>query len=241
MLPVLFVLVFIAINVIDPFYVRAQRDGPTWRSLALKMAAATGYLITAGIATLYAKNTGTFARTMLAAFLLCWIGDLFLHLWQTKVFPAIGFLGFLSSHFCFIAAFWGVIRALDPERPFFTVAECAAVAAFDVFFLIFSKAIGTKIGGALIAPILLYATVITTMLCKAAVMGVLWAKTGGAWAVFACVLAIAGAALFVASDFSIAVLMFNEKYKKHYALKLFNMTTYFLAVPTLSALLFFIR
>ena len=241
LLPILFILVFIAINVIDPFFVKAQRNGPCKKSLALKMAAATGYLICGAIAMLHARNVGVFARTVAAALFLCWIGDLFLHLWQNKVFPAIGFLGFLSAHFVFIAAFWGVIRRLDPERPFITWQEAAIVLAFDVFFLIFSKIIGTELKGALKIPILLYATVITAMLCKAAVMGVLWAKSGAPWGIPAAVAAIAGAALFVASDFSIAGLMFNSRYKKNYPLKLFNMTTYFLAVPTLAALLFFIR
>lgn len=238
---VLFFAVFIAINVINPFFVKAQVNGPCKKSLALKMAAATGYLITGGLAMLIAKNTGRFALLMMLALVLSWLGDLFLHLWQHKIFPALGFLGFLSAHFVFIAAFWSVTHAAAPDRAFFTLPEIAAVLAFDVFFLIFSAKIGTEVKGWLKIPILLYATVITTMLCKACVMGVVLIKTGAAHAPLAAAVAIAGAALFVASDFSIAILMFNQKYKKNYALKMFNMVTYFLSVPTLSALILLVR
>lgn len=238
---VLFFAFFAAINIINPFFVKAQVNGPCKKSLALKMAAATGYLITGGLAVLIARNTGRFALLMLLALFLSWCGDLFLHLWQSKVFPAIGFLSFLSAHFVFITAFWSAAKPLAPERAFFTLPEIAAVAAFDVFFLVFSAAIGTEVKGLLKIPILLYATVITTMLCKAVVLGTVLVRAGAARGALAAVVAIAGAALFVASDFSIAVLMFNKKYKKNFALKMFNMVTYFLSVPTLSALILLVR
>ena len=238
---ILFFAVFIAINVINPFFVKAQVNGPSKKSLALKMAAATGYLITGGLAMLIAKNTGRFALLMMLALVLSWCGDLFLHLWQHKIFPAIGFLSFLSAHFVFIAAFLSVTKARLPDRGFFSWPELAFVAAFDVFFLVFSAKIGTEVKGLLKLPILLYATVITTMLCKAAVMGAALVRTGAPHGALAAAVAVAGAALFVASDFTIAILMFNPKYKKNYALKMFNMVTYFLSVPTLSALILLVN
>ena len=237
----LFFAVFIAVNVINPFFVKAQVNGPCKKSLALKMAAATGYLVTGGLAMLIARNTGRFALLMLLALFLSWCGDLFLHLWQHRIFPAIGFLSFLSAHFVFIAAFCSVIHRTAPERGFFSLPEILAVAAFDLFFLLFSAKIGTEVKGWLRIPILLYATVITTMLCKAAVMGASLAASGAPHGALAAAVAVAGAALFVASDFTIAILMFNQKYKKNYALKMFNMVTYFLSVPTLSALILLIR
>ena len=233
---ILFIALFIAVNVINVFFVKAQRNGPTKKSLALKMAGATGYMLTGLLAMQIGKNGSAFAWLILLGLFLCWIGDLFLHLWQHKLLPVIGFLGFLSAHFVFIAAYLNKIRLLDPDRGFFSVPEVLSVAAFCAGFLVFSAKIGTNLKGAVKIPILVYAAVITTMLCKASVMGVTYAASGAENGVFAAVTAIAGAALFVASDFSIAILMFNEKYKKNYPLKLFNMVTYFLAVLLLSAL-----
>ena len=226
LLKILFVLFFIAVNVINVFFVNAQRGGPTKKSLALKMAGATGYMITGVLAMLIGKNGSRFAWLILLGLFLCWIGDLFLHLWQHKILPAIGFLGFLSAHFVFIAAFLAEINALTPGRGFFSIPEILFVAAFCAGFLLFSHAIGTKLKGALIVPILLYAVI----------AGLTYKNAVGAGGALAAVCAVAGAALFVMSDFSIAILMFNEKYKKNYPLKMFNMVTYFLAVLLLSAL-----
>lgn len=233
---ILFVLVFIAVNVIDPFFVKEQMNGASVKSLSLKMAGATGYLITGLLAMKIGGNFSKFSWLLFTALVLCWIGDLFLHLWQSKIFPVIGFLGFLSGHFVFIAAFLTKIKGLNPERGFFSVPEVAAVTLFCVFFLVFSAKIGTNIKGVIAVPLLIYAAVITTMLCKASVMGITYALAGAQNGVFAAIIAILGALLFVASDFSIAILMFNKKYKKNYPLKMFNMTTYFFAVLLLSAL-----
>ncbi len=233
---ILFILLFIAVNVLNVFFVNAQRGGPTKKSLALKMAAATGYMITCFLAILIGNNASRFAMLVLLGLFLCWIGDLFLHLWQHKILPVIGFLGFLSAHFVFIAAFCTEIRKLVPKRGFFSIPEILFVTAFCCGFLLFSWAIGTNIKGLIKIPLLIYAAVITTMLCKAVIMGLTYKNAGGAYGWFAALCAIAGAALFVASDFSIAVLMFNEKYKKNYPLKMFNMVTYFLAVLLISAL-----
>ena len=232
----LFIAVFVGVNALNPVYVKAQRNGPNYKTLALKMTCATGYIVTCVLSMLIGNNFSKFALLILLALGLSWIGDLFLHLWQTKVFPAIGFLGFLSAHFVFIAAYWTKIKELSPDRAFFTVPEIAAVAAFCVFFILFSLKIGTNLKSVLVVPVLIYCTVITTMLCKAAVMGVLYAKAGLPHGSLAATTAILGAALFVASDFSIAILLFNEKHKKNYPLKMFNMVTYFMAVLLLSAL-----
>ena len=233
---ILFVLLFIAVNAINVFFVKAQVNGPTKKSLALKMAGATGYMLTGLLAMQIGKNGSRFAWLILLGLFLCWIGDLFLHLWQHKLLPVIGFLGFLSAHFVFIAAYLTEIGLLAPDRGFFSVPEAVGVAAFCAGFLVFSAKIGTNLKGAIKIPILVYAAVITTMLCKACVMGAAYAASGARYGAAAAAVAIAGAALFVASDFSIAILMFNEKYKKNYPLKMFNMVTYFLAVLLLSAL-----
>ena len=206
-LKILFVLIFIAVNVINVFFVNAQRNGPTKKSLTFKMAGATGYMLTGVLAMCIGKNNSRFAWLILLGLALCWIGDLFLHLWQNKVFPAIGFLGFLSAHFVFIAAFLNEIGVLQPERKFFSLGEILFVLCFCLGFLLFSWVIGTNLKGWLKLPILVYAAVITTMLCKAVIMGLLYKNTTGN--TFAALIAICGAALFVASDFSIAVLLLS--------------------------------
>ena len=238
---VLFCLVFIAVNVINPFYVKAQMGGPNPRSLALKMGAATGYLVTGLLAMFIADNFSRFAVLIGIALILCWFGDLFLHLWGSKIFFGVGFLSFFASHFVFIAAYCAAIKATDPARGLFSVPELCAVALFDVFFILFSLKIGTDIKGPVVIPLLLYGAVITFMLCKAVELGVTLVRTGAPYAWPAAAAVAIGAACFVASDFSIALLIFNKKYKKSYPLKMFNMATYFLAVLLLSSLILFVK
>lgn len=238
---ILYAVIFIAVNVINPFFVKAQRNGACPKSLALKMAAATGYVLTGILGMVIAGNYGTFAKIMMGALVCSWIGDLFLHLWQSKIFYGIGFLGFLSAHFFFIAAFMNVIKATAPETPFISIGEIVFVVLFDIFFLIFAAKTEMQLKGILKLPIVIYATVITFMLCKASVMGITLAKAGAPYGVLTAVIAIVGAVNFVASDFTIATLMFNPKQKKNYPLKMFNMVTYFIAELLLSGLILFVR
>lgn len=237
LLKIIYAIICIAVMVLSVFFVRAQYNGACPKSLALKMTAATGYMLTGILAMIIAGNHSKFTYIMFGALAFSWIGDLFLHLWQHISLHAIGFLGFLTSHFFFIAAYLSAIKSFAPDRSFFSVPEIIVVIAFDIFFLVFSKLIGTKIKGVLNIPILLYATVITTMLCKATVMGITMVRAGAQYGTAAAILATVGAALFVASDFSIAILMFNKKYKTSHPLKMFNIVTYFAAELALSSLI----
>lgn len=240
-LKILFVAVFIAVNALNPFFVRAQVNGACPKSLALKMICATGYVAEGALAMVLVSNTSKYAWLIMGALFCSWIGDLFLHLWQSRIFPAIGFLGFLSAHFFFIAAFYGSIKSTMPELGVITVYEIIGIVVFDVFFLVFSKKIGTEIKGILKLPILVYASVILTMLLKAVIMGAGLVKTQTAFAVPLLVIAGFGALNFVVSDFLIAILLFNERLKKNYALKMVNMVTYFIAELLLASTILFVK
>ena len=230
-------LVCLAVMVLAPIFVKEQKNGPCWRSLFVKMVAATGYVAVGLLCAVSTRACSAFDKLLLAALALSWIGDLFLHLWQTKVFPVIGFLGFFSAHFFFIAAYLKGIAAFAPDRGFFSVPEIVFVAAFIVCFVIFAAKTGMNLKGVIAVPIVLYAAVITTMLCKATVLGVAAVQAGAAHGGWILVCALAGALLFVASDFTISILMFNEKHKKNYPLKMFNIVTYFAAELLLALLI----
>ena len=87
-------------------------------------------------------------------------------------------------------------------------------------------------------PIIIYGIVILTMMCKATILGIEAVKAG--ITPLAAVCGITGALNFVASDFSISILMFDRRQKKNFRLKLFNMYTYFIAEVLLASLIFFI-
>lgn len=239
LLKILMAAISVAVMIITPFFVKAQKDGPCVKSLILKMTAATGYLLIGVLGTAYKGSITKFDRILFIALILSWIGDLFLHLWQKKIYPVIGFLGFFSAHFFFIAAYLNGIAQVSPGRGFFSVPEIAFVVIFDICFIIYAVVTKMNLKGVIAVPIVMYATVITTMFCKAFLLGFTSVKSGAENGMLIAVFAVLGAALFVMSDFSISILMFNEKRKTDYKLKMFNMLTYYAAELLLAGLVLF--
>lgn len=207
----------------------AQKDGPNYKSLTLKLICAFGYIAVGLIGIKISGHFDAFQKIMFGALAASWVGDLFLHLWKPKWLVGIGFLGFLSAHGFFIWAFYSAIIAMNPEAHFFNIWQIAVVLCFDIFFIVFSKVSGMDLKPIMYIPLVIYATMIMTMFCNALSFGITAVQTGAQNGTALAVCAIAGAANFVASDFSISILMFNKKQKKNMPLKLFNMFTYFIA------------
>lgn len=222
-----------AVLILTPFYVLAQKDGACPKSLTLKMICATGYM---AVGLINYANAGSFYKFMLCALIASYVGDLFLHIWKPKWFKAIGFLGFLTAHVFFIIAFYSGICA-ESKKAFFVPIELLFIAIFDIFFVVFSKKTGMKLSPALAVPIILYATVITTMMCKAWEFGISAFTSGADNGLTVIIFCILGSTCFVASDFTISMLMFNDRFKKNIPLKMFNMITYFIAELSLAFLI----
>lgn len=236
-LKIIYIIAIIATLVCTPFYLQAQRPGRCPKSLALKMVCATGFL-TAGITSMYiADNHTRFAVLMLIGLALSWVGDLFLHLWGSKIYQGIGFLGFLSAHFLYISAYTACISDYSPDRSFLNTYEIIIIAVCFSAFVIYTLVSKMKLGVLLRIPVYIYGLVISTMLAKACSLADCALRCEAPNAVFTAVLAISGAALFLASDFTISILMFDEKQKKNYPLKIFNIVTYFVGQLLLASLL----
>lgn len=222
-------------------YVKAQKDGACPKSLLLKMIGATGYMAVGGLCVLITGECSEFDKAMLIALLLSWLGDLFLHLWFHFACTAVGFVCFLGSHIFFITAYVTGINSLTvsvPERFFYSVPELILIAVLVGLFIVLIEKSEMNLKGLMKIPIIIYGIVILTMLCKASILGIEAVKAG--ITPLAAVCAVTGALNFVASDFSISILMFDKKQKKNFKLKLFNMYTYFIAEVLLASLIYFI-
>ena len=233
---ILFAVICVVVMGITPFFVKAQMNGPCAKSMTLKMTGATGY-VAIGLLGVYLSGDGfsTFDKVMLGALIASWLGDLFLH--STKMWSiVIGFLGFLSAHFFFIAAYCTELKALNPEQGFFVPWQIVAVIVLVVLFLVFSARSGFSFSGIIKVGIVFYGAVITTMMCKAVQLGYTSVSTGTENGVIIAVVAIVGALLFCMSDFTISILMFVDGAKKNIPLKMFNMLTYFAAELLLASL-----
>lgn len=221
------------------FYVPAQINGPTKKSLIIKMSCATGYVLIAVLCIIMTKEVSEFDKAMLLAFGLSWIGDLFLHLKGNKIFPVIGYAGFLASHICFIRAYLIGIKQFSPDSSFFSVPLIITlIILMAVFIITIVNTDMPMLKGPLAVPVCLYAAALILMFCKATKMG--WVAYQSGINFFVLIEACLGALLFVSSDFSISILIFNKKYKQNSKLKYFNMYTYFSAQLLLAGLTYFI-
>ena len=148
---------------------------------------------------------------------------------------------FLTSHFCFIRAYLIGINLLSaniPEKKLFALWEIIVIIGFVIFFAIFMLKRKMATSPFIFIPVIIYGGVITTMICKACVLGYTAFNNGIGLPALIC--AGLGALLFVMSDFSISILMFDKTQKKNFKLKLFNMYTYFAAEILLASLIYFI-
>ncbi len=241
MLKLLTVLIAVGTVAITYPYVKAQKDGACPKSLLLKMIGATGYMAVGALCVVITGECSEFDKAMLLALLLSWLGDLFLHLWFHFACTAVGFVCFLASHILFIRAYITGISSLTvsvPEKFFYSLPEIILIVILVGLFIYLIEKSEMNLHGFMKIPIIIYGIVILTMLCKATILGIEAVKAG--ITPLAAVCGITGALNFVASDFSISILMFDRRQKKNFKLKLFNMYTYFIAEVLLASLIYFI-
>lgn len=241
LLKILTVLISAGVIAITYPYVSAQKDGACPKSLLLKMIGATGYMAVGGLCVMITGECSEFDKAMLFALLLSWLGDLFLHLWFHFACTAVGFVCFLASHILFIRAYITGISSLTvsaPEKFFYSVPEIIIIVVLVGLFIILIEKSDMNLHGFMRIPIIIYGIVILTMLCKATILSISAVQAGITPLAAFC--GIVGALNFVASDFSISILMFDRRQKKNFKLKLFNMYTYFIAEILLASLIYFI-
>lgn len=240
-LKIITAVIALGVIAITYFYVDAQKDGACPKSWLLKMIGATGYIAVGVLCIVITGEYSAFDKAMILALVFSWFGDLFLHMWFHKIWTALGFLCFLTSHLCFIRAYITGTNALTvylPERPFYSIPEIIAVVIFTALFIVCMIKSKMNLKGLMKVPIVIYGIVIITMLCKASLLGIDAVNFGISPLCAVC--AVSGAVCFVMSDFSISFLMFDKKHKKNFKLKLFNMYTYFAAEILLASLIYFI-
>ncbi len=241
LIKILTAVIALGVIAITYFYVDAQRDGACPKSWLLKMIGATGYIAVGALCVVMTGDFSEFDKAMILALVFSWLGDLFLHMWFHKIWTALGFVCFLTSHICFIRAYIIGTNSLTvyfPEKPFYSVGEIIAIVLFVALFIFCMIKSKMNLKGLMKIPIIIYGIVIMTMLCKASVLGIEAVSAGITPLCAVC--ATAGAVCFVLSDFSISFLMFDKKHKKNFKLKLFNMYTYFAAEILLASLIYFI-
>lgn len=204
-----------------PFYLTEQRRRISFRSLLLKMVCASMFLLV-GVLALRRSGGSPYARAMLVGLALSWVGDLFLHI--HGLHQAIGVLGFLGAHFAYLAAYQSALRAYDPNTRLLTPGLLVPIAVGMLLYLLVFIFTRTSFS-VLMVPLAGYIFVLMLMCVKAIQLAHFAAAQSPAGAVCLSV----GSLLFLLSDTSLGLLMFNKKLKPNFPLKIFNIATYFAA------------
>lgn len=234
-LKILFGLCFVVSIVLTPLYLEAQKN-KGWKSMTLKMLDSTCFLGAGVLAMFIADNHSEFAKYLIIALIMSWIGDFLLHIIKPKALNIVGFFSFMVAHVFYIIGYHTAAQSIEPGRSFLQPWGYALPVVFLIVYgiIIIKKFSFEKLG---IAASLAYGVVILIMFTKAADLAVLGLQTGVENAAITAVLLFAGAALFVASDLTISFLLFDKNFKKNYPLKIFNIATYFAGQLLLASLI----
>ncbi len=225
-----------------PKFLKAAWPGICTKSRIYKMICSSAFICTGLAAIQISGNSGPYAKFIMIALVFSWFGDLFLHINDSATFFVIGAFSFLVGHVFYIRAYRHAQLKLFGDSPLFTKAELITIAAFlAVMALIMFAALKLR-PKALTAPISIYAAVLCSMFIKAVFLGVSILRAGSPienGAILASLL-IVGAALFVISDATLAVITCDEK-RATFRLKVVNIVTYFASQVLLASTIMFIK
>lgn len=226
--------------VFTPLFLHFQRPGINIKSFTCKMICATMFLTVGVLAYLYTGNSSEFAKFMLIGLASSWFGDLFLHLKKgSKVSFGIGFVFFAAAHVLYLIAYSKATALYFPERKFLTIPEIiGAIVTILVLYHLFKGKGQINFLHSFMPVFAVYGLILTTMFVKAVSFGAQYIIAGNAVAggLFIAI----GGTLFFSSDLTLVLLMFNEKWKKSYRLKDYNIGSYFLGQTLLALSVLFV-
>ncbi len=222
-----------------PLFIKAQWPKKTTKSLILKMICASLFVAIGVTAMIDAENTSLYAILMVIGLIMCWFGDLFLHVSPKQIYFFIGLIFFLTGHVFFASAYTIAVKDMFPEASIFDWREMLAIAALLIFGIFGRRRTMThKLGKAQI-PVLIYAAVLITMFVKACSLGVRYGLSDLPYNIAVCLLLCIGAGLFVVSDSTLVYINFDKR--RTFRLKAVNLVTYFGAQVLLASSILFIR
>lgn len=224
-----FVVLFVLQTVLSTIFLKVEIPKPSKKSLVMKLACSTLFVLTAVVAMFGAKNFSSYAILILAGLCLSWIGDLILHYNTGEKFFVAGIFAFMAGHICYIIAFLKAQNLYFPEAHFLSCAEVLLLLGGVCFGQSRLHMLKANYGKAFI-PCTIYMNVIMLMFVKAVSLSVRFISTPPAGnSVIIGIILLVGVCMFDVSDFTLALLRFTEHYSKSYAMRKLNVWTYFFA------------
>lgn len=235
-----FAALFILQAITTPIFLKAEIPEPSKKSLFWKMICSTLFIITAVFAMVFVKNYSLFAILMLIGFFFSWWGDFLLHVSGKPIFFIFGLISFLIGHIMYISAYTVAMQKIFPEASFIGIPEMIAYIIIICTALFSLNNLCVEFGDAYL-PCLIYLCTIGVMVVKAfsfAIHIIINCATPSP--IFTGIMLMAGAILFMLSDYSLAILTFTKGIKQHGKLRNFNIWTYFFGQMCLGITILFI-
>ncbi len=221
-----------------PWFLKAQWPNKTRKSLILKMICATIFVSLGLLAAGISGHWGSYTEVMIIGLVMSWLGDFLLHVSPKVALFIMGGAAFLTAHVFYITAYITAQKAVLPGAASFDSREITA--ALILAAVIMSTLLLMKINFGMIAiPGALYLVMVSMMFVKATSLGVRMLLSGVPNGGILCALLSLGGLFFVLSDTTLAMIMFDTRFKK-FKLKVFNIVTYFAAQVMLASTVLFI-
>lgn len=223
-----YILLFIAEAIFSSLFIKEGFPKATKKGFCFKMCAATVFVLHG----IYAYSQGikdAFAISIIVALVFGFFGDLFLALSpfiknkESKLlifYMLLGGLFFLSEHVTYIVTF---AKELKKEDAFNAVIFGGVLLAVLIIGVVLTVTLKLKLGKFTV-PIIIYAIAISSMLAISICLAV---KAGGNIKLQA--ILIAAPILFVISDSTLVLKIFDKKRFDNMPVRIINLGTYFLA------------
>lgn len=212
------------------------------KSFATKTVCSLLFVLCGVFAAKATGNNTLFADYMVWGLVFGMAGDLLLHSLTDKKWPfVLGVVAFLIGHIFYIMAIQRAIYTTGFSTAAFTWYEILIVFAILVIAVIYCiKTDAFKRKGAMIYGLLAYGVVLAVMFAKALryVVGVIAYGTNDNMLMISLTVGL-GAVLFFLSDASLGIILSSDKPCKR-GMRIFNITTYYLAQVLLAASIFFV-
>lgn len=207
-------------------------------SLLLKMICATAYIGMCLAAVSYNGGFNPCSKLLLAAFILSWLGDALLHMPLKKdlIWSILGAVAFLAAHVFFVCGYGFAGKSFTGNSSFVSVYEIIIALLLAVILTLVCFKLGSKFK-LLTVGVIIYCVAVSFMCVKAWSLGLQLLRSGTDNAGLASALLMIGGTCFLLSDFSLALILFTDRFKVFRA-KVFNIATYFTAQACLAATIF---
>ena len=227
---IIYILLFIVEVIFASLFIKAGYPEATKKGFTFKMCAATVFVLN-GIYAYFQGGKGAYATSIIIALVFGFFGDLFLALSPfvknkenekklTTIFVLIGGVFFLSEHVTYIVTFAKELKEKEAFNAFIFVGVLLTVLIIGV---ILTASLKLKLGNFTI-PIIIYALAISSMLAISICLAI-----NGSSNIKMQIILFCAPILFVISDSTLVLKIFDKKRFDNFFVRSINLSTYFLA------------